>query len=105
MPGLGHVTPTGRSLLGVAGVAARVKRMFRWLATPPAQHVPRWWLHCPICDRDLVGPFPAGALVTGPAGPLTMEPTREELIAKCPVHGHRPYNDPQRGPGFRQVSE
>ncbi|HEV2127850.1 MAG TPA: hypothetical protein VGR22_04440 [Thermomicrobiales bacterium] len=29
-------------------------------------------------------------------------PSPEELIAKCPVHGHRPYNDPDKRPPFRQ---
>jgi hypothetical protein len=60
--------------------------------------VPRAWLHCPICDRELVGPYAAGLPVGGPAGPVWIEPTRDELIAKCPAHGRRPFNDPTRHP-------
>jgi hypothetical protein len=26
------------------------------------------------------------------------------LVAKCPVHGHRPYNDPNRSPLTEWVS-
>ena len=29
-------------------------------------------------------------------------PSHEELIAKCAVHGRRPYNDPEKRPPFRQ---
>ena len=32
-------------------------------------------------------------------------PSHEELIAKCPVHGRRPYNDPEKRPPFRQPAE
>lgn len=58
--------------------------------------VPRTWLHCPICDLDLVGPYPPGAIVAGPAGPGSLAPAREELVAKCPVHGHAPFNVGER---------
>jgi hypothetical protein len=30
---------------------------------------------------------------TGGLGPAWLPPMREELIAKCPWHGHSPYND------------
>lgn len=29
---------------------------------------------------------------------------RGELIAKCPVHGKRPYNDPDARPQLRQLA-
>jgi hypothetical protein len=77
----------------------------RRLGEPLPQVVPRSWLHCPICDRELVGPYPSGAILSGPHGlGDAMEPSRQELVAKCPDHGRRPYNDPDRKPPFRQVS-
>jgi hypothetical protein len=74
--------------------AQRAKRALRWLMSPPVERVPRWWLHCPICDAELVGPYPAGTIIpVGTSGPSIIDPNRAELIAKCPVHGHLPYND------------
>ena len=35
-----------------------------------------------------------GTRAAGPTGPAWMDPPREELIAKCPEHGRRPFNDP-----------
>jgi len=69
-------------------------RAVRWLASGRTVERPRAWEHCPICDRSLVGPWPAG---TGPIGGPSgvgdwIPPTREELIAKCPEHGRPPYN-------------
>jgi hypothetical protein len=89
----------------VGSIGRSLRRALRWLTGPTTQRVPRSWLHCPICDRELVGPYPSGSIVGRSAGPLVIEPGREELIAKCPVHGHRPYNDPDRRPPFRQVSD
>ena len=87
-----------RSVAVVSALLSVLRRVFE----PPAQRVPKAWIHCPVCGRDLVGPYPVGAIVPGPAGPFVDSPSREELIAKCPVHGHRPYNDPDKRPPFRQ---
>jgi hypothetical protein len=62
-------------------------------------------LYCPICDRALVGPYPAGAIIGGAGNRSVIEPTRAELIAKCPTHGHRPYNDPTKSPSIRYVAD
>jgi hypothetical protein len=35
---------------------------------PPIERVPRWWLHCPIFDAELVGPYPAGVIVAKSRG-------------------------------------
>lgn len=40
----------------------------------------------------------------GGAGPASAKPMRGELIAKCPVHGKRPYNDPDQKPSLRQLA-
>lgn len=32
-------------------------------------------------------------------------PNREELMAKCPEHGHLPYNDLTRKPKGRRIAE
>lgn len=87
-----------RSVAVVSALLSVLRRVFE----PPAQRVPEAWIHCPVCGRDLVGPYSVGAIVPGPAGPFVDSPSREELIAKCPVHGHRPYNDPDKRPPFRQ---
>jgi len=39
-----------------------------------------------------MGPYPAGGTVREPGGLTYLAPAREELIAKCPTHGHAPYN-------------
>lgn len=71
----------------------------------PVERVPRRWTRCPICDERLVGPWPAGYIGSnGMGGRGVIEPAREELVAKCPVHGHRPYNDPDRRPPYRQLA-
>lgn len=71
----------------------------------PAERVPRTWTRCPICDERLVGPWPAGYIGTdGMGGRAVAEPARAELVAKCPVHGHRPYNDPDHPPPYRQLA-
>ena len=31
-------------------------------------------------------------------GAMSLPPNRAELVAKCPVHGRHPYNDPDRRP-------
>ncbi len=70
---------------------------------PPIERVPRWWLHCPICDAELVGPYPAGVIVAKSPGPSRLDPTRDELVAKCPVHGHLPFNDSTKKPSVRRA--
>ena len=40
----------------------------------------------------------------GMGGRAVAEPARAELVAKCPVHGHRPYNDPDHPPPYRQLA-
>lgn len=87
-----------RSVAVVSALLSVLRRVFE----PPPQRVPEAWIRCPVCGRDLVGPYPVGAIVPGPAGPFVDSPSPEELIAKCPVHGHRPYNDPDKRPPFRQ---
>jgi len=67
---------------------------WKWLTSGREEAGPRAWRHCPICDRELAGPYPSGLNVAGPAGPTVLEPAQDELIAKCPVHGHAPYNSP-----------
>ena len=42
------------------GAEVGLRDLLRRLAQPRPQSVPRSWLHCPICDRSLVGPFPPG---------------------------------------------
>ena len=86
---------------------ARWRKWLRALAHNypiPVERVPRRWVHCPICDERLVGPWPAGFVGGGAGGRDVIEPAREELIAKCPVHGKRPYNDPDRPPSYRQLA-
>jgi hypothetical protein len=77
-----------------------IRKVVRWSLGPSVVRVPRFWLHCPICDRELVGPYAPGMIVPQPAGPIFEPPSRAELIAKCPVHGHRPFNDPDPRPRY-----
>jgi hypothetical protein len=85
-------------------VVSQVGNAIRWIFSPAAERVPRSWLHCPICDRELVGPYPAGTVFPiGTAGPNVLDPNREELIARCPVHGHMPYNDAIKRPRVRRL--
>lgn len=79
-------------------------RRASYIVAAPVQRVPRAWTRCPICDERLVGPWPAGFIGRGSGGRDVIEPAREELVAKCPVHGHLPYNDPDRSPPFRQLA-
>lgn len=69
----------------------------------PVQRAPRSWVRCPICDRRLVGPYAAGYIGQVYGGRDVIEPSRAELVAKCPVHGKRPYNDPDV-PQARQLA-
>jgi hypothetical protein len=87
----------------------RWHRLLRWLISPTSGRrrvrVPREWVRCPICDRRLVGPYnPGGHGTTVRFGVISTPPNRAELVAKCPVHGHRPYNDPNRSPLTEWVS-
>jgi hypothetical protein len=98
----GTSRPDGTVIM--VNVAARLRNSVRWLFSPPAQRVPRGWLHCPICDRELVGPYPAGTIFpVGTAEPNILDPNRDELVAKCPVHGHLPYNDATKRPPVRRI--
>lgn len=36
---------------------------------------------------------------------MSLPPDRAELIAKCPVHGRRPYDDPDRRPSSDRLSD
>ncbi|MBL8775168.1 MAG: hypothetical protein JNK12_04530 [Acidimicrobiales bacterium] len=60
---------------------------YAWAGTP--ERAPRAWLHCPICDARLDGPY-----LTGHRAGTRYRPNRDELVAACPVHGHPPYNVP-----------
>lgn len=92
------------SRVSFVALVSQAKRLLGWLVSPPVERVPRWWLHCPICDEQLVGPYPAGTIVpVGQGGLSFLDPTREELIAKCPAHGHLPYNDPTKKPTTRRA--
>ena len=84
-------------------VLRRLMSVSRRLVEPPVERVPRWWLHCPNCDVELVGPYPAGAWVARSPGPARLDPTQAELIAKCPVHGRLPYNDASKKPTVRRL--
>jgi hypothetical protein len=87
------------------------RRVVRWFVSPPPgrrqEKVPRWWVHCPVCDRPLVGPYHPGGhgttLLRG--GAISLPPNRAELVAKCPVHGRRPYNDPDRKPASDWIAD
>ncbi len=56
---LGYSEAVGR----LSSIWTAVAAVFR----PPPQKVSRSWVHCPICDEKLVGPYPAGAVIPGPA--------------------------------------
>jgi hypothetical protein len=60
-----------------------------WQPTQPTP--PRANARCPLCDRPVV----AGGLTTYTSrlGIMFAPRTRQELIAACPVHGHRSVND------------
>lgn len=62
---------------------------YAWAGTPARS--PRFWLHCPICDARLDGPYLTGFRVGE-----GYRPNREELVAACPEHGHPPYNVPTK---------
>jgi hypothetical protein len=85
--------------------------MVHWLGSPAPRRrqvkVPRWWVHCPICDRELVGPYNPGGhgLTLLRGGAVSLPPNRAELIAKCPLHGRRPYNDPNLKPSADWISD
>jgi hypothetical protein len=46
---------------------------------------------CPLCDRPVVAGGPT--TYTSRLGIMFAPRTRRELIAACPVHGHRSDND------------
>ncbi len=97
--GAGANAPNGSTLVAVF---RQLVSAIRRLVQPPVEQVLQSWLHCPICDAELVGPYPAGAWVARSPGPTRLDPTRAELIAKCPVHGHAPYNDASKQPPIRR---
>lgn len=43
-----------------------------------------------------MGPYPPGSFVSGSPGPERLAPNRDELVAKCPVHGKAPFNEGKR---------
>ncbi len=88
----------------MAGWWRRLRDSLSYVVASPVERVPRRWTRCPICDERLVGPWPAGYIGRGGGGRDVIEPAREELVAKCPVHGKRPYNDPERLPPYRQLA-
>lgn len=75
------------------GLRQRLARLWRWLSTGYEPKRPVEWLYCPICGARLVGP-PAGFRARDPY-PVWIQPTRAELVAKCPNHGRAPYNSPR----------
>lgn len=88
----------------MAGWWRRLRDSPSYVVASPVERVPRRWTRCPICDERLVGPWPAGYIGRVGGGRDVIEPAREELVAKCPVHGKRPYNDPNRLPPYRQLA-
>ena len=72
--------------------------MWRLLGNQGKPDWPTAWQRCPLCGRELAGGGRAGARIAGPVGPMWLEPPREELVARCPVHGRPPFNRPA-GPG------
>ena len=89
----------------IGGMWKRMRSALRWLGSGAVETVPRWWLRCPICDRELVGPWNAGVRASSPPKFPAASPTRDELIAKCPVHGHAPYNDATKKPSVRRIAD
>ena len=57
-----------------------------------------------LSDSEVVGPYPAGTMVARSPGPSRLNPIREELVAKCPVHGRLPFNDPTKKPSVRRIA-
>lgn len=89
----------------MAGWWWRVRESLSYVVAAPVERVPRAWTRCPICDERLVGPWPAGYIGSnGMGGRAVADPARDELAAKCPVHGKRPYSDPDRPPPYRQLA-
>jgi hypothetical protein len=82
-------------------------KLVRLLTRRRAEVVPRAWLHCPICDAELQGPWHAGTLRYGPMslGRRSIAPSNAELVAKCPTHGHLPFNDPDKKPPWQRVAK
>src|SRR4051794_27362656 len=74
----------------LGAMAHSLRRFFGWLGSSRLDS--RAPSTCPICGAELVGPYPAGGTVRESGGLTYLAPTREELIAKCPTHGHAPYN-------------
>lgn len=83
----------------------RVRSTFRWLGSGAVETVPRWWLRCPTCDAELVGPWNAGVGSSSPPRFPAAPPTSAELVAKCPMHGHAPYNDASKKPSVRRIAD
>jgi len=99
-PSAEQLGPSIAPLLGLLGctvprvrLLVSVRRTLRWLWSPRSIDTPRSWQHCPICDRELVGGAGGGGPIAGPAGVGDwIPPAKEELIARCPTHGHPPFN-------------
>jgi hypothetical protein len=68
-----------------------LRRMWKsaWRTRPPEQWHQGAYRR-PTCGHELPATRPGPP---SPLGPRWLPPTRAELIAKCPLHGHSPYND------------
>ena len=70
-------------------------RFRRWLASDRRAEL-RQNPPCPRCGRTVVGRV--GSHVRPGGRRAYLAPTREELVAHCPVHGRPPYNLPTELP-------
>jgi hypothetical protein len=70
---------------------SRFRRLLRWMwsTDQTKQEADR----CPLCNARLIG-RPTYGTTSGPVGGIYLEPSRQELIAACPVHGQAPFNTP-----------
>lgn len=98
--GVRHSNPSGlprRSLMMCNPAHVGLFRSAaRWLWSPKQRSDDEQWHEaaygCPVCDHELPALRP-GARVAHVLGPFWLPPTREELMAQCPVHGRSPFND------------
>jgi hypothetical protein len=51
---------------------------------------------CPVCGRPVVGKVGSTLGRGTMIGPIHFEPNEAELVARCPLHGWGPWNDPDR---------
>lgn len=62
----------------------RLRRKLTSAKTEPFEH------ECPECGREVVG---SAGQRDWAYGMVYTPPNRQELVARCPVHGRSPYND------------